>query len=90
MNFTIEELQEAIEGLPTGGFFQLSLECGAPAIFYDFVISKDFRVSFDNYETLDVSIGSGWQPITCIDSLEGFNKEIAQGQFTRLRYLVLA
>jgi hypothetical protein len=89
MNFTIEELQEAVEGLPPGGFFQLSKEEGNPAIFYDFEITEDYRVSFENYETLDVRIGSGWQPISCIDTLEGINEEIAQGQFTRLRYIVL-
>lgn len=90
MKFTIEELQDGIQGLPPEGFFDLDKDNGSPAIFYDFVVDANFQVSIDHYECMDVMVGSSWSPLACIDTLEGINQEIKRGQFSRFRYIVIA
>lgn len=89
MKFTIEELQDAIKGLPPDGFFDLTTDNGSPAIFYDFAIDSNFEITIDSYECMDAMIGSGWMAVSSIDTLEGFNKEIKLGKVSRLRYIAL-
>ena len=90
MNFTIQELQDAVQDFPVDGFFCLAKEKSSPAIFYEFICDKNFTIKSEHYETIDVSAGSSWMEISCVGTLEEINKSIEMGEFEKFRYIVLA
>ena len=86
MNFTLEDLQKAVSGLPPDGFFTLKDD----VIYYEFICDKTFQIDDHDYETIDVKISdTTWMAITAIDSLEEINKSIASGEYSHFRYIAL-
>jgi hypothetical protein len=86
MNFTLEELRDAVAQFPSEGHFYFDDE----AIWYEFICDSSFVISDDNYECFHVKISDRtWLPITTIDSLEEINKSIASGEYSHFRYIAL-
>ena len=85
MRFELQELQDAILDLPADGFFDLKDD----AIYYEFICDKSFAINENNYETIDLKVGSSWVAIASIDLPEEINKGISSGEYSHFRYIAL-
>lgn len=92
VTFTIEELQAEIKGLPPDGHFSLGEDIvdRTCAIYYNFVVDKDFRFDADTlFELIDVEVGTSWHQLSSLGSIEDANEEIASGKMTNFRYICI-
>lgn len=82
IDFTLEELQEKIAGLPTEGYFKREKD----QLWYYFICNIcDQKIVEAKYEMLDMMFDGEWRAIASIDIPENLNLVEVE-----LRYLVLA